>query len=73
MDMRELSYGVEIETVSRTREAVARAIQGVVGGEVRYIGTPTCYDPWQVTNSQSRVALSGGSSRVSPFQRKMWR
>jgi len=39
MEMRELSYGVEIETVGRTREAVARAIQSAVGGEVGYVGT----------------------------------
>jgi len=55
MDMRELSYGVEIETVGRTREAVARAIQEVVGGDVRYVGTPTCYDPWEIRDPQGRV------------------
>ncbi len=55
MDMRELSYGVEIETVGRTREAVTRAIQTAVGGEVRYLGSPYSFDPWQVTDSQCRV------------------
>ena len=45
MDMREFSYGVEIETVGRTREVVARAIHGVVGGEVRYVGSPHAFDP----------------------------
>ena len=55
MDMRELSYGVEIETVGRTREAVARAIQTAVGGEVRYLGSPYSFDPWQVTDSQGRI------------------
>jgi hypothetical protein len=55
MDMRELSYGVEIETVGRTREAVARAIQTAVGGEVRYLGSPFSFDPWQVTDDQGRV------------------
>ena len=55
MELRELSYGVEIETIGRTREAVARAIQGRVGGEVRYVGTPYSFDPWQVTDAQGRV------------------
>lgn len=55
MDMREFSYGVEIETVGRTREVVARAIHGVVGGEVRYVGAPHAFDPWEVTDGQGRV------------------
>ena len=31
MDMRQQNFGLEIETVQRTREQVARAIQSVVG------------------------------------------
>ena len=53
MDFRELRYGIEIETVKRTREAVARAIHSVVGGTVRYIGGGT-YDPWEVQDPSGR-------------------
>ena len=45
MDLRELRYGIEIETVKRTREQIAWAIHSVVGGHVRHIGAPSCYDP----------------------------
>ena len=34
MDLREIDFGVEIETVRRTRKRVVQAIQSVVGGEV---------------------------------------
>ncbi len=55
MDLREISFGVEIETVKRRRERVARAIQSVVGGDVRHVGSPACFDPWEVTDTQGRV------------------
>lgn len=55
MDMRELTYGVEIETVRRTREQVAQAIQSVVGGTVRHVATPSSYDPWEVTDPRGRI------------------
>lgn len=54
MDMHEIRFGVEIETVKRTREQVARAIHSVVGGTVRYIGQPNCYDPWEVVDLHGR-------------------
>jgi hypothetical protein len=54
MDMREIRFGVEIETVKRTREQVARAIHSVVGGTVRYIGQPSCNDPWEVVDLHGR-------------------
>jgi len=54
MDMREIRFGVEVETVKRTREQVARAIHSVVGGTVRYIGQPSCYDPWEVVDLHGR-------------------
>jgi len=41
----EIRFGVEIETVSRTRRAVAEAICSVVGGTVEHVGTPAIYDP----------------------------
>jgi len=63
MDLREINFGVEIETVKRTRERVARAIQSVVGGEVRHIGRPVSFDPWEVVDDQGRTwkVVSDGS------------
>jgi hypothetical protein len=59
--MRDFRFGIEIETVGQTREAVARAIQTVVGGEVRYAGAG--YDAWEVKDATGRVwkAMSDGS------------
>jgi hypothetical protein len=45
MDMREIRFGAELETVKRTREQVACAVHLVVCGTVQYIGQPNCYDP----------------------------
>jgi hypothetical protein len=50
MDLRELRFGIEIETVGRTRQVVAEAIRTVVGGTVRHVGTPASYDPWELTD-----------------------
>ena len=54
MDLRELRYGIEIETVKRTREQITWAIHSVVGGHVSHIGAPSCYDPWEVEDLRSR-------------------
>ena len=54
MDFRELRFGLEVETIGRSREVVAKAIHSVVGGTVRYIGGGT-YDPWEVTDSDGRI------------------
>ena len=43
VDLKDVSVGVEIETINATRHTVAQAIQSVVGGEVVHIGTPSCY------------------------------
>ena len=53
--MRTLHFGIEIETIGQTREKVARAIQRVVGGTVRHVGTPFCYDPWHVVDARGRT------------------
>ncbi len=53
--LQDLTYGVEIETVGQPRQAVAWAIQTVVGGTVRHVGHPTCYDPWEVVAADGRV------------------
>ena len=55
MDLRELKFGIEIETIRRTRQAVAEAIRTVVGGAVRHTGHPSQYDPWEVTDPRGRV------------------
>ena len=55
MDLRELNFGVEIETVRRTRKRVAEAIQSVVGGNVTHAGRPGVFDPWEVADEQGRT------------------
>ena len=55
MDMRDLRFGCEVETIRRTRRCVAEAVQTVVGGQVRHVGTPANYDPYEVTDNQGRV------------------
>ena len=52
MDLREIHFGVEIETVRRTRQQVAAAIKKVVGGESRHAERPLAFDPWQVVDEQ---------------------
>jgi len=58
MNMRSLNYGVEIETVGLDKDAVARAIQRVVGGEARPNGSG-----WEVVAADGRVwrAVPDGS------------
>ena len=51
--MKMQKFGIEIETIGKGREAVARAIQTVVGGTVRYAGGTL--DAWEVEDSQARV------------------
>lgn len=55
MKLQELRFGIEIETIKRDRGTVATAIQSVVGGSVRHIGSPSSYDPWEITDDQSRI------------------
>ena len=63
MDLRDIHFGVEIETVRRTRQRVARAVQSVVGGEMRHVGSPASFDPWEVMDEQGRTwkVVSDGS------------
>jgi len=55
MVLRQINFGIEIETVKRTRERVARAVQSVVGGEVRHVGSPAGFDSWEITDEQART------------------
>jgi hypothetical protein len=50
-----LTFGVEVETVGQTRQAVATAIRSVVGGTLRHVGYPACYDPWEVLAADGRI------------------
>jgi len=52
--MKTLRFGIELETIGQTRDAVARAIQTVVGGTVQHVGTPACYDPYDVIAADGR-------------------
>ena len=53
VDFRDVRLGVELETIRRDRGTVARAIQGVVGGEVTHVGG--AYDAWQMRDRLDRV------------------
>ncbi|HEX2951001.1 MAG TPA: amidoligase family protein [Armatimonadota bacterium] len=53
--IQEIRFGLEIETVGRTRRDVATAICSVVGGNVEHVATPACYDPYHVTDTDGRV------------------
>ena len=53
MDLRDIRFGIEVETLGRTRADVARAIQSVVGGTGAHTGG--MYDAWEVTDLRDRV------------------
>lgn len=53
--VKDIRFGVEVETVGCPREQVARAVQTVVGGEVTHVGHPSCYDPWECLDTTGRV------------------
>lgn len=61
--MKSLKFGIEIETVTLGRQAVANAVQSVVGGNVRYVGGG--YDVWEVVDGGGCIwkAMSDGSLR----------
>jgi len=54
MDLREIKFGIEIETVKQSRDIIAWAIHSVVGGTVSHVGEPSCYDPWEVKDIRGR-------------------
>lgn len=55
MDLRQINFGIEIETVNRTRERVAWAIDFLIGGHIRHVGSPASFDPWEITDEQGRT------------------
>lgn len=52
VSMKTLRFGIEIETVGLSREALARAIHSVVGGD---FGAEYANDAWQVTDVRGRA------------------
>jgi hypothetical protein len=58
---KELTFGTELEYTNLSREKAARAMQSVLGGQIRYVGQG--YDTWQVTAPDGRIwkAVSDGS------------
>lgn len=66
-ELRGLRFGVEIETINRSRGAVAQAIHSVVGGEIVHVGTPGCFDPWEVRESNRtwKVVADASLTNVS--------
>jgi len=61
--MKEIRYGVEIETIKLEREAAAKAIQSVVGGSVRYAGGT--YDAWECRAADGRIWRSVNDSSLT--------
>ena len=68
MDLRELRFGIEIETVGETRKEVARAIKRVTGGSIIETGDDT-YDTWEVIDDRSRIwkIMADSSLSNTPF------
>lgn len=69
--MRDIPFGIEIETIGRRREVVANAIRTVVGGTVLHIGSPSCYDPYEVVAADGRrwrVVADSSLSAVRSLQ-----
>ena len=56
--MKTLKFGIEIETVGRNKEQVARAIHTVVGGHVWAASS----DSWRVTDANRAMRLPMKSS-----------
>lgn len=54
MDLRLLNFGIEIETINRARDQVARAIQSAVGGVVTDVPRGGRNSSWQVTDDAGR-------------------
>jgi hypothetical protein len=53
MDLRTLPFGIEIETIGQTREHLARALAGVLGGAAASAAGGG--DTWEVADAQGRT------------------
>jgi len=61
--MQNLTFGIEIETIGRTRNAVAKSIQQVVGGRIEHIAD--VYDTWQVVDNRGRAWQTKSDASLS--------
>ncbi len=69
--MKTLRFGIEIETIGQTRHKVAAAIQSIVGGRIVHVGTPGCYDPYDVVAEDGRSwRVMADSSLSASFSRQ---
>ena len=73
--MKSLTFGTELEYTGIARQVAAKAIQGVIGGRVRFTGGD--YDAWEVTAPDGRIwkairdgsLENGGCEVVTPILR----
>jgi len=65
LKLQELRFGVEIETIKRSRGDVARAIQSVVGGTVEHVASLGSYDPWHVVDERGRTWMIVADSSLT--------
>jgi hypothetical protein len=65
VDLREIRFGIEIETIGQTRGHTAEAIRSVVEGTVRHVGSPGCHDPWEVEAPDGRRWQVVGDASLS--------
>jgi hypothetical protein len=55
VELQEIRFGVEVETIRRKRGEIAKTIQSIVGGEVKHVRSPSSFDPWEVKDDKERV------------------
>ena len=74
--MKSLTFGTELEYTGIDHQVAAKAIQGVIGGRVRFTGG--AYDAWEITASDGRIwkairdsslGEDGGCEVVTPILR----
>ncbi len=61
--MENLTFGIEIETIGRTRNQVAKAIQQIVGGRIEHLRDT--YDTYQVVDSRGRAWQAKSDASLS--------
>ncbi len=68
IQIQDLQFGVEIETVGRPREALARAVQSVVGGNLEAGAASASPGTWKVTEPFRGIwkVVSDGSLNLVP-------
>jgi hypothetical protein len=67
MNLQDLKFGIEIETVKITRQKTAEAIQSVVGGNIAHEGgTYDCYSVTDLRGKKWKVVRDASLSSVPP-------